>query len=97
MDGSDVIVVTPSEHSKAAMSLLARIEDAILYPIMSLLMGAALLLFVWGAYQYLYGSLDGEQRAEGRKHMLWGIIGLTVMVSALGLLRLAAGTFGVTV
>jgi hypothetical protein len=81
----------------AAKSLLARIEDAILFPIMSLLLAGAFLFFLYGAFQFVYGAADGEVRQEGKKHMMWGIIGLFIMVSALGLLRIAANTFGVDV
>lgn len=81
----------------AAKSLLARIEDAILFPIMTLLMAAAFLYFLYGAFQFVAGAADGEVRQEGKVHMLWGIIGLLIMISALGLLRIAAGTFGIEV
>ena len=81
----------------AAKSILARIEDAILFPVMSLLMAGAFLYFLYGAFQFVYGAADGEVRQEGKKHMLWGIIGLLIMVSALGLLRIAASTFGIEV
>ena len=81
----------------AAKSVLARIEDAILFPIMTLLLAVAMLFFLYGAFQFVYGAADGEVRQEGKKHMMWGIIGLLIMVSALGLLRIAANTFGVDV
>lgn len=81
----------------AAKSILARFEDAILFPIMSLLVAVAFLSFFYGAFQFVYGSSEGEVRAEGKKHMLWGIIGLFIMLSAMGLLRIAAGTFGIEV
>ncbi len=84
-------------HIAASKSVLARFESAILFPLMTLMMAVAFLVFVWGGYQYLLGAADNGSRETGRTHMLYGIIGLLVMVSALALLKIAAGTFGVTV
>jgi hypothetical protein len=84
-----------AEHIVAAKGLLARIEDAIVFPLITLFMAIAILIFMWGAYQYMYGAMDGSSKEDGRSHMLWGIIGFTIMLSAMGLLRIAANTFGV--
>lgn len=92
-----LVFAQDDEAVTAAKSVLARIEDAILFPIMTLLLAGAFLFFLYGAFQFVYGAADGEVRQEGKKHMMWGIIGLLVMVSALGLLRIAASTFGVEV
>ena len=90
-----LVYAQEAEHIVAAKGLLARIESAILFPLMTLLMALAVLFFLWGAYQFILGASDGTAREEGKKHMLWGIIGIFIMVSAMGILRIAASTFGV--
>ncbi len=78
-----------------AEPFLLRLNNAILYPLIALLLGVALLVFLWGVFQYI-AHQEGEQaRADGRKHMLFGIIGLVVMVSALAILNIALRTFGI--
>ncbi len=77
--------------------ILDRIKVVILYPLISLLLGAALLLFLWGVFRYIAGAEGDEARETGKRHMLYGIIGLVVMVSALAILELATATFGVGV
>ncbi len=79
----------------AACSLLAKIKTAILYPLISLMMGVALLIFFWGVFRYIANAEGDEARSTGRKHMIFGIIGLFIMVSALALLEIATSTFGV--
>ena len=74
-----------------------KIQTAILFPLISIMMGVALLVFLWGVFQYIAGAEGEEARKTGRKHMLFGIIGLVIMVSALALLKLAAGTFDIPV
>jgi hypothetical protein len=48
-----------------------------------LVVGLALLAFFWGVAQFIWGG--DEKRAEGKQHMIWGIVGLFVMVSVWGL------------
>ncbi|HEU4677334.1 MAG TPA: hypothetical protein VFS75_01295 [Candidatus Paceibacterota bacterium] len=80
-----------------AHGFLTRLENAILFPLMTLMMAVAFLIFLWGGYEYIANAADDGGRETGRKHMLYGIIGLVIMVSAYGILKIAASTFGVPV
>ncbi|MFM2381418.1 MAG: hypothetical protein RLZZ76_185 [Candidatus Parcubacteria bacterium] len=77
-----------------AQGFLSRINDAILFPLITLMMAVALLVFLYGAFEYVRGADSGESREQGSQHLLYGIIGMLVMLSALALLTIAAGTFG---
>lgn len=82
------------DHLVAANGLLERIQDAVLFPLMTLMMALALLFFLYGAYEFVLGANDDTARTKGKTHMLWGVVGMLVMVSAYALIRIAAGTFG---
>lgn len=93
--------------STAAMSFplvaLALTEDAfdvLVYLINSsilALIGIATLLFMYGVVRYVIAQGDEKKIAEGRQYMLWGIIGLTVMVAIWGFVNLVINTiFGST-
>ncbi|MDB5194386.1 MAG: protein of unknown function with transrane region [Parcubacteria group bacterium] len=59
-----------------------------------LVVGLALLAFFWGVAQFIWG---GEaKRDEGKQHMIWGIVGLFVMVSVWGLVQFLGSVVGVT-
>jgi ribose/xylose/arabinose/galactoside ABC-type transport system permease subunit len=47
----------------------------------------ALLVFLWGILKYVFSS-NGEGRDEAKGYMIWGIIGLFVMVSVWGLVNI---------
>jgi hypothetical protein len=83
-------------HVVAAKSMLSRIENAILFPLMSLMLTIALFVFFYGIYEYVLNAENDEARIAGKQHMLYGIIGLIVMLSAYAILKIAAGTFGIT-
>ncbi len=84
-------------HITAAKGALAKIESAILFPLMTLMVSVALLVFLWGAYQYVLNADSDEGREKGKTHMLYGIIGLLVIISAYAILKIATGTFGVPI
>jgi hypothetical protein len=91
------IAYAASAGTAAAQSLVAKLQAVILNPLIILLTAIALLVFLWGAFQYVYQASSGEAREEGRRHMLYGIIGMLIMLSAYAIISIAAGTFGIAV
>lgn len=63
---------------------------SILDNIVILLMAAAVVVIVWGAFQMIYSE---EKRKSGRETVVYGIIGLFVMVSIWGLVNILTNTF----
>ncbi len=84
-------------HTVAAASFVAKLKTVILFPLIALLLGVAVVYFLWGIFQMVANAENAEARTKGRSHMLYGIIGIVVMLSALALLKIVALTFGVTV
>jgi len=77
-----------------AYSFVERVNEVILFPIITLLMAVALLVFVYGSVMYIMNANAPAARDTGRKHIMWGIIGMLVMLSAYAILTIAANTFG---
>jgi hypothetical protein len=50
-------------------------------------------MFIWGVVQYVINSDEEAKKAKGKEFMIWGIIGLTVMVSVWGLVNVLGSTF----
>lgn len=62
--------------------------------IIPLIFTLAFLFFLWGMVMYIRGSDDVKKREEGKKFIYWGIIGLTVMISVWGIVKIVNSTFG---
>lgn len=43
------------------------------------------LFFVWGVFEYVRAGGDDKKIDQGKKHMIWGIIGMAVAAAAWGL------------
>lgn len=78
----------------AAQNLLDTIVAVILNPI-------AMLLFAWGFFQFLWGLFlfmkdlnVSSQKEEAQSHMVWGVVGMFIMVAVWGIINLVANSFG---
>src|SRR3989344_51404 len=60
-----------------------------------LLLGIATLVFLVGVIQYVIAGGDEKKASAAKSYMLWGIIGLVVMVAAWGIVNLVVNTLGV--
>lgn len=61
-----------------------------------LIIGAAVLVFLWGVLKYVISGDNEEKRADAKWFMIWGIVALFVMVSVWGLVRILQNTLGVS-
>ncbi|OGC86499.1 hypothetical protein A2949_02625 [Candidatus Adlerbacteria bacterium RIFCSPLOWO2_01_FULL_54_21b] len=59
-----------------------------------LLIAVALVVFFWGLVLYIWGG-GGEKAPKAKDVMVAGLLGLFVMVSVWGIIRIAQNTFGV--
>ena len=75
------------------ISPLDNILSYIVNPAVKLLFGLALLYFFYGLVVFMYDNSNGKGNLkEGKDHVLWGIVGLFIMVSVFGILQLICGT-----
>lgn len=74
--------------------VLCRIGN-ILNAIVPVLIALGVVFFVWGVIVYVVSS-DEEAKKKGRDRMIWGIIGLAVIVALWGLVNILTNTFGVS-
>ena len=60
-----------------------------------IIIALAVLVFMWGIFQFVRASDNEDQRKEGRAYMLYGIIGIFVMISLWGFVRILTNTFDI--
>jgi hypothetical protein len=76
-------------------TLIERIGDFIVDPLIAVLFAAALVIFLWGGAQFIFQADNQEQREIGARHMLWGILGIFIMIAVKGIIQIIKGTFGI--
>lgn len=79
---------------QAASQVLERIKTEVWTPVATVIFAAGFLLFVWGLVRFLWNVEEGSGREEGKNHMIWGIVGMFIMVSIWAIISLLDNTFG---
>ena len=79
-------------------SLVTTFADVLVNPILALVFALGLLVFVFGLVEFLWGlSNEAGDKERGRRHMLWGIVGMFIMSSAWVLIKVIANIVGGTI
>ena len=63
--------------------------------IIPVLISLGVIYFIWGVVQYMIGG-DEEKKKKGKEKIIYGIIGLVVIVGMWGLVNLVTSTFGLS-
>ena len=74
----------------------AKLTSVIINPILALMFAAALVVFIWGVVEFMAGQNGiGEGEAnKGKQHMLWGLVGMFIMVAAYSILQIINNSLG---
>lgn len=79
-------------------ALLARINEHVINPLLIVLFSLAFVQFTIGLFKFFRsksGGDSGDSIEQGKSHMLWGIVGMAIMVSVFGIMSLMTSTLGV--
>ncbi len=79
----------------AGQTLVSKMVTLIINPIIMLLFASATFLFMWGLVVFMAQSDNTEARKKGLNHMVWGFVGMLIIVTVYGIMSLIAGTIGV--
>lgn len=75
-------------------TILEKAVEIIVNPIIQVLFVVATIVFVYGVFEFIRGAESPEVRKQGQQHMLWGIIGLAIMVSVFTIIDILLNTIG---
>lgn len=72
--------------------LIDSIEVLIINPLIGLLFALGLVVFLWGLFQFIINSDNEDGRTTGKRHMIWGIVGMFIMVGAYAIINILGNT-----
>lgn len=73
-----------------ANALLDKIKAQIVNPIIGLLIAWAVVVFLYGVIEFITGAASEEKRSTGKRHMIWGAVGLFIAVAVFGIMNVLA-------
>jgi ABC-type phosphate transport system permease subunit len=72
--------------------LVDPIISNIVYPAVAFIFGLAVVIFTWGILQFVIHGNEPDARKKGVSTMIYGTIGMAIMVSAWGIIYLISNT-----
>ena len=82
--------------SKSLNEFIGNVDRMIINPLIGLLFALAVVYFLYGVFQFLSNQENEEKKTTGKSHMLWGIIGITVMMGVWTILGILLNTLGIS-
>lgn len=73
-------------------TLVNNISAFILKPLVFGMFAIATLVFVWGVSTFIGSADDAEARSKGAQQMIWGILGMAIMIGAVALVTIIGNT-----
>ena len=77
-------------------SVIHSVNELIINPLIVFLFALALVYFLFGVFTFISNQENEEKKTSGKKHMIWGIIGITIMLAVWTLLHIILDTFNIT-
>ncbi|MSR78909.1 MAG: hypothetical protein EXS59_02065 [Candidatus Taylorbacteria bacterium] len=84
--------LAPTRDATDAFSLI-RILQNIVDAVIPFIIGLGILVLIYGIFNFISSAGDEEARAGAKQLIIWGVIGIFVMVSVWGLVNILMGTF----
>jgi uncharacterized membrane-anchored protein len=69
--------------------------NAIINYIIPFIVGLAVLVVIYGVFGFISNAADEEARASAKQFIVWGILGIVIMLSVWGLVSILANTLNV--
>jgi uncharacterized membrane protein YidH (DUF202 family) len=77
-------------------SFIGKVDTMIINPLILFLFALAVVYFLYGVLEFIMNQDNEEAKTKGKSHMLWGIIGITIMVGVWTILGIILSTLGIS-
>ena len=82
-------------NGESLNQFISNVNDMIIKPLILFLFALAVLFFVYGVVEFLFNQEDEKKKTEGKSHMMYGILGIVIMMSAFTLMNMLMNTFAI--
>jgi succinate dehydrogenase/fumarate reductase cytochrome b subunit len=86
---------TKVAYAESLNDFITHADKLIINPLISLLFALAVVYFLYGVLEFFMNQENEEKRSASKSHMLWGIIGITIMLGVWVILGMIINTFGI--
>jgi hypothetical protein len=78
---------------QGAGNAMQRVVTYLIDPALLVIFALGFFIFIYGLVEFLWNLNQGGENEKGKQHMVWGIVGMLIMISVYGILNLIDNTF----
>jgi len=86
----------PSEGSVNTIDEVYELFLQIVNYVFGFAFGVAIILIVWSGISWMTAGGDEERIGKARKNLLYGLVGIAIIIGVYTLIRIVAGLLGIT-
>lgn len=79
-------IIFKTVHAATVQEIINKVIEQAVQPLIGFMMFLATVVFVYGIVEFIAGADNETKRTNGKKHIIWGLLGLFIMVAASGLM-----------
>jgi len=83
-------------QSQTLNQFIGKVDTMIINPLIEFLFALAVAYFLFGMVEFLFNQANEEKKTSGKSHMLWGIVGIAIMLGVWTILGVLVNTLGVS-
>ena len=76
-------------------SFIGNVDTMIINPLIGLLFALAIVYFLYGVFEFIANQENEEKKTTGKSHMLWGIVGIVIMMGVFVIMNMILSTLGI--
>jgi len=76
-------------------TFISNVNTQIINPLILFLFALALVYFLYGLYEFIANGANDEKKTTGKSHMIWGVVGLTIMMGVWTILGIILSTLNI--
>lgn len=74
---------------------IKNVDEMIINPLISFLFALAIAFFLYGVLEFVMNQENEEAKTKGKSHMIWGVIGIVIMMSVFAIMNIVLNTLGI--
>lgn len=75
---------------------IGKVDTMIINPLISFLFALAVVFFLYGVLEFFLNQENEEKKTTGKQHMIWGVIGMTIMMGVWTILGMILSTLNIS-
>ena len=89
------MLINVAYASETVDQFIDKVDKLIINPLILLLFALAIVFFLYGIFEFISNQENEEKKTQGKKHMIWGVIGITIMMGVFMIMNMILNTFNI--